>query len=127
MFDLIGALSFILGALTFVIAAAGVVLGRTHSENTRSSLMCAGMSRRMLLASETAEQGIAGLAAFVLALPLSALGALCLVNGLQLFGLYFGYMYEAWVTVVSGVVLALLFAAVPVLFGFARRYGMRRR
>lgn len=127
VFDLIGALSFILGALTFVIAAAGVVLGRTHSENTLSSLMCAGMSRRMLLASETAEQGLAGLAAFVLALPLSALGALCLVNGLQLFGLYFGYMYEAWVTVVSGVVLALMFAAVPVLFGFARRYGMRRR
>lgn len=126
VFNLIGALAFILGALTFVIAAAGVVLGRTHSENARSSLMCAGMSKRMLLASETAEQGVASLSAFLLALPLSALGALSLVNALQLFGQYFGYMYEAWVTATSGAVLALLFVAVPVLFGFARRYGMRR-
>lgn len=126
VFDLVGALAFILGVLTFVIAAAGVVMGRTHSENTRSSLMCVGMSKRMLLASETAEQGAASFASFLLAFPLSALGALCLVNALQLFGLYFGYMYSTWVTAAAGAVLALLFVAVPAVFGFARRYGMRR-
>ena len=123
---LIGALAFILAALALVIATAGVVIGRGHGARSRAALMAAGMSKRTLLAAETAELGVQGLAAFAVSLPLSALGALCLTNALGLFGLYFGYMFEAWIAVAAGAAIALLFAAVPLVFGFRRHYDMRR-
>ena len=126
IFDLIGALAFILAALALVIATAGVVIGRGHGARSRAALMAAGMSKRTLLAAETAELGVQGLAAFAVSLPLSALGALCLTNALGLFGLYFGYMFEAWIAVAAGAAIALLFAAVPLVFGFRRHYDMRR-
>ena len=127
VFNLVGTLAFVLTALVFVTALAGVTVGRSLSERTRGTLLCAGLSKSALLASETAEHAVSVLTAFVLAFLLSLPAALCLVNALRLFGLYFGFMYNFWVAVTAGLSVSALYVAVPYVFGFRKRYGMMRR
>lgn len=126
VFDLVAALAFLLTLLVFAVALANVVVGRAYSERTRSTLLCAGLSANGLLRAETAEHAVSVLPVFAVALPAAALAALCLINALSLFGLYFEFMFEAWVAAVAGLALAAAYIAVPAVFGFRRRYGMRR-
>ena len=127
VFDLIAALAFMLTALAFAVALAGAAAGRAYAGRTRSTLLCAGLSKRGLLGAETAEQTLSAVCAFVFALPASALAALCLVNALSLFGLYFGFMYNVGAALAAGLAVLAAYAVVPVVFGFKRGYGMRRR
>ena len=126
VFDLIAALAFMLTALAFAVALAGAAAGRSYAGRTRSTLLCAGLSKRGLLGAETAEQALSAVCAFVFALPASALAALCLVNALSLFGLYFGFMYNVGAALAAGLAVLAAYAVVPVVFGFKRGYGMRR-
>ena len=126
IFDLIAALAFMLTALAFAVALAGAAAGRSYAGRTRSTLLCAGLSKRGLLGAETAEQALSAVCAFVFALPASALAALCLVNALSLFGLYFGFMYNVGAALAAGLAVLAAYAVVPVVFGFKRGYGMRR-
>lgn len=126
IFDLIAALAFMLTALAFAVALAGAAAGRSYVGRTRSTLLCAGLSKRGLLGAETAEQTLSAVCAFVFALPASALAALCLVNALSLFGLYFGFMYNVGAALAAGLAVLAAYALVPVVFGFKRGYGMRR-
>ena len=126
VFDLIAALAFMLTALAFAVALAGAAAGRSYAGRTRSTLLCAGLSKRGLLGAETAEQTLSAVCAFVFALPASALAALCLVNALSLFGLYFGFMYNVGAALAAGLAVLAAYALVPVVFGFKRGYGMRR-
>lgn len=126
VFDLIAALAFMLTALAFAVALAGAAAGRAYAGRTRSTLLCAGLSKRGLLGAETAEQTLSAVCAFVFALPASALAALCLVNALSLFGLYFGFMYNVGAALAAGLAVLAAYALVPVVFGFKRGYGMRR-
>lgn len=126
IFDLIAALAFMLTALAFAVALAGAAAGRLYAGRTRSTLLCAGLSKRGLLGAETAEQTLSAVCAFVFALPASALAALCLVNALSLFGLYFGFMYNVVAALAAGLAVLAAYALVPVVFGFKRGYGMRR-
>lgn len=126
IFDLIAALAFMLTALAFAVALAGAAAGRSYAGRTRSALLCAGLSKRGLLGAETAEQTLSAVCAFVFALPASALAALCLVNALSLFGLYFGFMYNVGAALAAGLAVLAAYALVPVVFGFKRGYGMRR-
>lgn len=126
IFDLIAALAFMLTALAFAVALAGAAAGRAYAGRTRSTLLCAGLSKRGLLGAETAEQTLSAVCAFVFALPASALAALCLVNALSLFGLYFGFMYNVGAALAAGLAVLAAYAVVPVVFGFKRGYGMRR-
>lgn len=126
VFDLIAALAFMLTALAFAVALAGAAAGRAYAGRTRSALLCAGLSKRGLLGAETAEQTLSAVCAFVFALPASALAALCLVNALSLFGLYFGFMYNVVAALAAGLAVLAAYALVPVVFGFKRGYGMRR-
>ena len=126
IFDLIAALAFMLTALAFAVALAGAAAGRSYAGRTRSTLLCAGLSKRGLLGAETAEQTLSAVCAFVFALPASALAALCLVNALSLFGLYFGFMYNVGAALAAGLAVLAAYALVPVVFGFKRGYGMRR-
>lgn len=127
VFDLIAALAFMLTALAFAVALAGAAAGRAYAGRTRSALLCAGLSKRGLLGAETAEQTLSAVCAFVFALPASALAALCLVNALSLFGLYFGFMYNVVAALAAGLAVLAAYALVPVVFGFKRGYDMRRR
>lgn len=126
VFDLIAALAFMLTALAFAVALAGAAAGRSYAGRTRSTLLCAGLSKRGLLGAETVEQTLSAVCAFVFALPASALAALCLVNALSLFGLYFGFMYNVGAALAAGLAVLAAYALVPVVFGFKRGYGMRR-
>lgn len=127
VFDLIAALAFMLTALAFAVALAGAAAGRAYAGRTRSTLLCAGLSKRGLLGAETAEQTLSAVCAFIFALPASALAALCLVNALSLFGLYFGFMYNVGAALAAGLAVLAAYAVVPVVFGFKRGYDMRRR
>ena len=126
IFDLIAALAFMLTGLACANARAGAAAGRSYAGRTRSTLLCAGLSKRGLLGAETAEQTLSAVCAFVFALPASALAALCLVNALSLFGLYFGFMYNVVAALAAGLAVLAAYAVVPVVFGFKRSYGMRR-
>lgn len=126
IFDLIGTLAFVLALLVYIVALSGVVVGRSHSERTRGTLLCAGMSQNMLLGSEIWEHAIVALCVFAVALPASALATLALIGAIKLFGLYYAFTYQAWVVVVAGLVVSLLYVAIPLMYGFKRKYGMRR-
>lgn len=126
IFDLVGTLAFVMSLLVFIVALSGVVVGRSHSERTRGTLLCAGMSRNALLGAELTEHAVVALAVFVIALPASAIATLCLIGAIRLFGLYYAFTYSAWVVVVVGLVFAALYTSIPLLFGFKRKYGMRR-
>ena len=126
VFDLIAALAFVLTLLAFAVAVAQVFAGRAHTEGTRSTLLCAGLSKRGLLLAETFAHALSAASAFLFALPVSALAAMCLINALRMFGLYFGFMYNAGAAVAAGLAVAAAYTLVPVVFGFGRGYGMRR-
>lgn len=126
VFDLIAALAFMLTALAFAVALANVFAGRAYASVTRSTLLGAGLSKNALLGAETLEHTVSAACAFIFALPASALAAMCLIHALRMFGLYFGFMYNAVAAVAAGLVVAAVYALIPVLFGFRRGYGMRR-
>ena len=84
------------------------------------------MSQNMLLGSEIWEHAIVALCVFAVALPASALATLALIGAIKLFGLYYAFTYQAWVVVVAGLVMSLLYVAIPLMYGFKRKYGMRR-
>lgn len=127
IFDLIGTLAFVIAVIVFAVTAAAAVSGRSASADTRSSLMCAGLSRTGLLTSEVCEFALTAAAAIVFALPFTALAVSSLINALRLFGLYYEFMFTAWVAAVSGLAVAALYTALPVIFGFRRGYVMRRK
>ena len=126
VFDLIAALAFMLTALAFAVALANVFTGRAYASVTRSTLLGAGLPKNALLGAETLEHTVSAACAFIFALPASALAAMCLIHALRMFGLYFGFMYNAVAAVAAGLVIAAVYALIPVLFGFRRGYGMRR-
>ena len=126
VFDLIAALAFMLTALAFAVALANVFAGRAYASVTRSTLLGAGLSKNALLGAETLEHTVSAACAFIFALPASALAAMCLIHALRMFGLYFGFMYNAVAAVAAGLVIAAVYALIPLLFGFRRGYGMRR-
>lgn len=127
VFDLIGTLAFVIAIIVFAVASAAAVSGRAVSADTRSSLMCAGLSRNGLLASEVCELALTAAVAFAFALPFTALAVSSLINALRLFGLYYEFMFAAWVAAVSGLAVAALYSALPIIFGFRRGYEMRRK
>ena len=126
VFDLIAALAFMLTGLAFAVALSNVVVGRAYSAQTRSNLLCAGLSRNGLLGAETLEHAVSAVCAFALALPVSALAALCLINALTMFGFYFEFMYNAAAAAAAGLAITAAYVLIPVVLGFRRGYGMRR-
>ena len=123
----LAALAFMLTGLAFAVALSNVVVGRAYSAQTRSNLLCAGLSRNGLLGAETLEHAVSAVCAFALALPVSALAALCLINALTMFGFYFEFMYNAAAAAAAGLAITAAYVLIPVVLGFRRGYGMRRQ
>ncbi len=125
VFDLIGTLAFTVAAFILAVCVANALVGRAGEDKSRRSLLCAGMSKDMLLASELAENGILALlsyaVAFVFSLPMTA----ALIAALNLFGLSFEFMFEAWVVATVGAVMGIFYALVPLLFGFKKGYTLK--
>ncbi len=126
VFDLIGTLAIVVALFIFAITVFAAQVGRGADEKGRSALLNAGMSKRALLGAELAEYGLVALVAYVLAFAISALLTACLIHALRLFGLYFEFMYEAWVVALVGAVMAAGYALVPLVFNFKKRYTVKK-
>lgn len=126
VFDLIGALSIIVGVFILAVSITSSIIGRGTVQKDRVALLNAGMSKNALFKAEIFEYALTALTAFVLALLCSLLLTFGLINSLRLFGLYFEFMYEAWVTITVGVVIAVCYTLVPLLFNFKNGYNLKR-
>lgn len=126
VFDLVGTYAAVVALFILVVTVAATLVGRGTEEKRRNALLNAGMSKNALLKEEIAEHIIVAFAAFSVALIASAPLTYCLIVALRLFGLYFGYMYEIWVTVAVGAVMAALFSIVPLVMRFKRGYSIKK-
>lgn len=126
VFDLIGALSIIVGLFICAVSITGSIIGRGTAQKGRVALLNAGMSKRQMLKAEMYEYGLIALIAFVLALACSLVITYALINALRLFGLYFEFIYEAWVTITAGLAIATCYTLTPLVFNFKKGYNLKR-
>lgn len=126
VFDLVGTLAVIVTIFIFLVTVAGVVVGRSTAERDRMTLLAAGMSKNMLLGTELYEHSLIAVISYICAFTVSVLMTACLINALRLFGLYFEFMYEAWVVALVGAVVCLCFAILPLVLNYKKRYNMRK-
>lgn len=127
VFDLIGTLAVVVALFIFLVTVAADIVGRSTAAKERNTLLTAGMSKKALLGAELYEHALSAIVAFVLSFIISVLATACLINALRLFGLYFGFMYEAWVVAVVGLVMAVGYALVPVALNFKKGYNMKKQ
>jgi len=127
VFDLIGTLAFTVAIFIFAVTLAVTLVGRSFEEKGRTALLNAGMSKKSLLISEFLQHLVVAAIAFIISFALSALLTACLIHALRLFGLYFEFMYEAWVTFAVGAIMAVGYAIVPVAFNFKKGYNIKKR
>lgn len=127
VFDLIGTLAVVVALFIFAITVFASQVGRATGEKGRVAMLNAGMSKSTLLKTELAEHTAVALVAYAMSLILSVLLTACLIHALRLFGLYFEFMYNAWVTALVGAVMAAGYALVPVAFNFKKGYTVKKR
>lgn len=126
VFDLIGTLAGVVSVFIFAVMVASALIGRATSQKTRVALLNAGMSKNMLLRTEVFEQTLVALTAFCLSFAFSVLITSCLIHALRLFGLYFNFMYEAWVVATVGAVMSIGYASMPLVLGFKKGYNIKK-
>lgn len=126
VFDLIGTLAVVVTVFIFAVTVATALIGRGTVKKSRVAILNAGMSKNALLGTEIAEQSLVALVAFVLSFVASVLLASCLIHALRLFGLYFEFMFEAWVVAVVGLAMAVGYALVPLALGFKKGYTVKK-
>lgn len=126
VFDLIGTLAIVVAIFIFAITVFAAQVGRSADEKGRVALLNAGMSKRALLGVEISEYLAIALISYVLSFALSVLLTACLIHALRLFGMYFEFMYEAWVVALVGAVMAAGYAFVPVAFNFKKGYTIKK-
>ncbi len=126
VFDLVGTLAVTVGIFILVVTVASSLVGRSVAVRDRSALLNAGMSKRALLLSELWQYFAIAVVAFVLSFAISVLLTSSLIHALRLFGLYFEFMYEAWVVAVVGIVGAVGYTLVPLALNFKKGYNMKK-
>lgn len=126
VFDLIGTLAVVVAVFIFAATAAATLIGRAAASKGRTALLNAGMSKRSLLLSELIEYSAVGATAYALSFALSVLLTACLIHALRLFGLYFEFMYKAWVVAAVGGVMSIVYALLPIAFNFKKGYTIKK-
>ena len=126
VFDLIGTLAIVVAVFIFAITVFASQVGRGTDEKGRVALLNAGMSKRALLGAEVSEYSAIALISYILSFAASVLLTACLIHALRLFGMYFEFMYEAWVVALVGAVMAAGYALVPVAFNFKKGYTIKK-
>lgn len=127
VFDLIGTLAVVVGVFIFAITVAASLVGRNTSEKARTALLNAGMSKSSLFKAEIIEHCMIAAVSFVLSFAVSVLLTACLIHALRLFGLYFEFMYKAWVVAVVGLAMSAAYVLVPIAFNFKKGYNIKKR
>ncbi len=126
VFDLIGTLAVAVAIFIFAVTVASTLIGRGVAKRENVALLNAGMSKKDLLSAEFAEHSLIAFVAYVLSFATSVLLTSSLIHSLRLFGLYFEFMYEAWVVAVVGGVMSAGYALVPLAFNFKKGYTVKR-
>ena len=126
VFDLVGTLAVVVGTFILIVSVFAALVGRSAEERARTAMLSAGMSKGGMLALETTQHTLIALASFALSFAFSVLLTISLIHALALFGLYFEFVYSAWVVAVVGIVMALAYSVVPLVLGFKRGYKLGR-
>ena len=126
VFDLIGTLAVVVAIFIFAVTAASALIGRGGAEKARSALLNAGMSKNMLLASETFEYMTLAVVALALSVISSVSLTASLIHALRLFGLYFDFMYKTWVVFVTGIAMCGAYTLVPLALNFKKGYNVKK-
>ena len=84
------------------------------------------MSKNALLGAEIFESAFVALVAFVLSFAFSVLITSCLIHALRLFGLYFEFMYEAWVVAAVGGAMSVGYTLIPLALCFKKGYNLKK-
>lgn len=126
VFDLIGTLAVVVALFIFAVTVATALIGRGTSKQSRVALLNAGMSKNTLLKTEISEHALIALAAFCASFATSVLLASCLVHALRLFGMYFEFMYNAWVVALVGTVMGVGYTLIPLVLGFKKGYTVKK-
>ncbi len=127
VFDLIGTLAVVVSIFVFIVSVTSTLIGRGQEQKTRRTLLNAGMSKKALLKSEMIEFALVAIVSFILSIVISVLLTSSLIHALRLFGLYFEFMYEAWVVIAVSGVMCCAFALIPLVFNFKKGYNIKRR
>lgn len=127
VFDLIGTLAIVVAVFIFAVTVFASQVGRATGEKGRVALLNAGMSKRALLRSELLEHSLTAVVAYALSFAVSVLLSASLIHALRLFGLYFEFMYEAWVVALVGAVMATGYALLPVALRYKKGYTVKKR
>ncbi len=126
VFDLIGTLAAVVTIFIFAVTVASSLIGRATTQKSRTALLNAGMSKNALLCSEIFESAFVALVAFVLSFAFSVLITSCLIHALRLFGLYFEFMYEAWVVAAVGGAMSVGYTLIPLALCFKKGYNIKK-
>lgn len=126
VFDLIGTLAVVVALFIFMVTVTSAVIGRGAAKKELTAYLNAGMSKNTLLGVEIVEHTVIAIISFVLSYAISVLLTSSLIHALRLFGLYFTFMYSAWVVAVVGVCLMVGYILVPVALNFKRSYTIKR-
>ena len=63
---------------------------------------------------------------FCASFAVSVLLASCLIHALRLFGMYFEFMYVAWVVAVVGIAMGAGYTLIPLVLGFKKGYTVKK-
>ncbi len=126
VFDLIGTLATVVTIFIFAVTVASALIGRATSQKTRVALLNAGMSKNSLLGAEMFEHATVALTALCLSFAFSVLITSSLIHALRLFGLYFEFMYKAWVVATVGIAMSVGYTLVPLALRFKKGYNIKK-
>ena len=126
VFDLVGTLAVVVGVFILIVSVFAALVGRSGEERARTAFLTAGMSKNTLLGAEVFQHTLIAILAFAMAFAASVLLTLSLIHALMLFGLYFEFMYSAWVVAVVGAVATVAYSVVPLVLNFKKDYKLTR-
>ncbi len=126
VFDLIGTLAAVVTIFIFAVTVASTLIGRATTQKGRCAMLNAGMSKNALLGTEVFEHALVALVAYAMSFAFSVLVTSCLIHALRLFGLYFEFMYEAWVVALVGGAMCVGYTLVPLALCFKKGYNIKR-
>ncbi len=125
VFDLIGTLAVVVAIFVFAVSSVSSMIGRGTEEKSRATLLNAGMSKKSLLKAETLEFSLVAIVSFVLSVAISALLTSSLIHALRLFGMYFEFMFNAWVVVLVAFIMCALYAILPLACNVKKGYNIK--
>ena len=126
VFNLVGTLAVVVCVFILLVSVFASIVGRSGEERSRTSLLNAGMSKNELLGAELFEHALIAMVSFAVAFASSVVLTVALIHALALFGLYFEFMYSAWVVAVVGACMASAYAISPLVLNFKKGYRLKR-